>query len=363
MPDLATLFKNQAEASAHVQFVYDLAAGRVIFVNRAYEDALHGTCAGVNEELPGLLDRLHPDDRTYLAYCWKLWVKGRLTDEVEVRLLVPNEPDQWWCLTPYREQEGTGPALLAGTLRNISVSKHYQQNADNFNSRKNAILEILSHDLSGSFALVQQIATYLLEEVQAPAESPMHRMLGVLEATSHTSLKMIRDLVDIEFLTSANSDLKRERVEVGAVLREVLEQLQRGQVVLGHRFDYQLPSEPVYANLDVNKFTQIVNNLVSNAFKFTPDGGHVTVEVVPGDGRVRIHVRDTGIGIPEKLHPVLFDRFTKARRPGLRGEPTTGLGLVLCKTITEWHEGTISFVSAEGQGTTFTVDIPQATAE
>ena len=360
MPDFATLFKNQAEASSHVQFVYDLATSRVVFINQAYEATLLGTCAGVNEELPGLLDRLHPDDRAYLAHCWKLWVRGRLTDEVEVRLLVPNGPNRWWCLTPYYEQQGTGPAVLAGTLRDISVSKHYQQNADTFNSRKNAILEILSHDLSGSFALVQQIAAYLREEVSAPADGPVHRMLGVLEATSHTGLKMIRDLVDIEFLTSANSDLKRERVEVGAVLREVLDQLQRGQVVLGHRFDYALPSEPVYANLDVNKFTQVVNNLVSNAFKFTPDGGHVAVEVVPSDGCVRVHVRDTGIGIPEKLHPLLFERFTPARRPGLRGEPTTGLGLVLCKTITEWHEGTIAFVSAEGQGTTFTVEIPRA---
>ena len=360
MLDFATLFKNQAEASAHVQFVYDLAAGQVVFINKAYEEVQLGTCAGVNEELPGLFDRLHPDDRAYLARCWKLWGQGRLTDEVEIRLLVPNEPDQWWCLTPYREQSDTGAVLLAGTLRDISVSKRYQQNADTFNSRKNAILEILSHDLSGSFALVQQIAAYLREEVDAPAGSQVHRILGVLEATSHTSLKMIRDLVDIEFLTSANSDLKRERVEMGAVLRELLEQLQRGQVVLGHRFDYKLPDEPVYVNLDVNKFTQVVNNLVSNAFKFTPDGGHVAVEVVPREGHVRVHVRDTGIGIPQKLHPVLFERFTQARRPGLRGEPTTGLGLVLCKTITEWHEGTISFVSAEGEGTTFTVEIPQA---
>ncbi|SFQ80301.1 PAS domain-containing sensor histidine kinase [Hymenobacter arizonensis] len=360
MSDFAALLMEQAEASPHVQFIYDAATARVVFVNPAYEHVLGGTPGQVNEELPALLARLHPDDRPYLAKCWRLWTRGQLSDEVEVRLLVANEPDQWFCLTPFCQQKGTAPALLAGMLRDITVSKHYQQNTDTFLARKNAMLEILSHDLSGGFALVQQIAEYLREEVQAPADSQLHKMLGVLETTSRGSLKMIRDLVDIEFLSSANTDLKRERVEVGAVLRETLEQLQQGQRVLGFRLDYSLPREPVYAHLDVNKFQQVLNNLVSNAFKFTPDGGRVEVEVAACPGGVQVHVRDTGIGIPAALQPVLFERFTKARRPGLRGEPTTGLGLVLCKTITEWHRGTLSFVSTEGQGSTFTVEIPQA---
>jgi two-component system sensor histidine kinase VicK len=80
--EFAALFEEQAEASAHVHFVYDVAVGRVAFVNPAYEAVLHGSCGRVNEELPTLLDRLHPDDRAYLTHCWKLWVRGRLTDEL-----------------------------------------------------------------------------------------------------------------------------------------------------------------------------------------------------------------------------------------------------------------------------------------
>jgi two-component system sensor histidine kinase VicK len=102
----------------------------------------------------------------------------------------------------------------------------------------------------------------------------------------------------------------------------------------------------------------VLTNLVSNAFKFTPNGGQVVVDVEPGSRCVRFCVRDQGIGIPADMQPRLFERFTPARRPGLRGEPTTGLGLALCKTIVEWHGGTISVVSAEGVGSTFTVEIP-----
>ena len=276
------------------------------------------------------------------------------------------EPKQQVWLLPMdghggHRQDAQGRVLLGGSLRDTSVQKRYQENADLFNSRKNATLEILSHDLSGAFILVQQIAEFLREEVTSPLASRVPEMLGVLETTSRNSVKMIREeLINLEFLTSANTDLKVDRVDVGAVLRVPLDQLQNGQRVLGHAFIYTLPAEPIYANLDVNKFTQVLINLVANALKFTPHDGHVTVHIEPGPGVVRIRVVDNGIGIPLAMQPHLFERFTKARRPGLRGEATTGLGLALCKTIVEWHHGHISVASQEGQGSTFTIEIPQA---
>ncbi|WP_210521708.1 PAS domain-containing sensor histidine kinase [Hymenobacter terricola] len=362
MTDFADFFQDQAAVSAHVQFVYDLTAGRIVFINAAYEQVLHGTEGLVNAELPALLHRLHPDDRVYLAQYWALWVRGQMANEVELRLLHPGQPQQWFCLTPSYWQDVQGRVLLGGTLRDISVMKRYQENADLFNSRKNATLEILSHDLSGAFIMVQQIAQFLREEVKSPLNSDVPNMLHVLETTSRDSVKMIRDLINLEFLTSANTDLKVDRVDVGAVLRVPLDQLQSGQRLLGHQFAYTLPTEPVYANVDVNKFTQVLINLVGNAFKFTPDAGHVAVHIEPGPGCVRIHVVDDGVGIPLAMQPYLFERFTKARRPGLRGEATTGLGLALCKTIVEWHHGSISVASTEGQGSTFTVEIPRAEA-
>ena len=360
MSDYPAFFMEQAEAGPHIQFIYDVPAARVGFVNTAYQRLLGGNPAHVNAELPALLARLHPDDLKYLAHCWRLWARGQMTDEVEIRLRQEGAADQWFSLTPAYQRTAPGGVLVGGTLRDISEQKAYQANADRFNARKNAALEILSHDLSGSFAQVQQIADYLRRELPVPANSRVPELLRVLKTTSQNSMEMIRGLVAIEFLASVNTDLKRDRVEVGAVLGEALDQLQQGEALLGHRFTYSLPPAPVYANLDVNKFTQVLTNLVSNAFKFTPDEGQVSVTVEASPGCVRLHVRDTGIGIPAALLPVLFERFTPARRPGLRGEPTNGLGLMLCKTIVEWHQGTITVDSVEGVGTTFTVEIPQA---
>ncbi len=359
MTDLAAFLLEQVETGPHIQFVYDVTAGRVVFVNPAYQAVLGGATAEVNAELPALLARLHPDDRAFLARYWKLWLRGQMPDEVEIRLQQKGQPNQWFCLTPAFRQVPEGPLLIGGTLRDISEQKHYQENADQFNARKNATLEILSHDLSGAFVMVQEIVEYLQEAVPVEAGSRVPEMLGVLEATSQSSVKMIRDFVNLEFLASANSDLKRDRVDVGAVLRAPLEELHRSKGLLGQQFEYTLPPEPLYALLDVNKFTQVLTNLVSNALKFTPDGGRVRVSIAPGPGSCRVEVSDTGVGIPANMQSRLFEAFTQARRPGLRGEPTTGLGLALCKTIVEWHQGTISFTSAEGQGSTFTVKIPQ----
>lgn len=358
--DFAALFLNRAVVSACVQFVYDATAGRVVFVNEAYQHLVpHGNRASVNAELPALLGRLHPEDRPGLADYWTRCTQGELMDEVEFRLQHHDAPDQWFCLAPYYQRNSDGTVLVLGELRDVSVTKRYQANADLFNSRKNATLEILSHDLSGAFIMVQQIAQFLGEEVTAPANPQVTEMLDILENTSRDSVKMIRDFINIEFLTSANSDLKLDRVDVAAVLREPLNQLQVMHR-LGHHFTYTLPAEPLYANLDINKFSQVLLNLVSNALKFTPESGHVTVAVEPGPNSVLIYVRDDGIGIPLALQPYLFEPFTKARRPGLRGEPTTGLGLVLCKNIVEWHHGILTLTSTEGQGCTFTIEIPRA---
>jgi two-component system sensor histidine kinase VicK len=76
-------------------------------------------------------------------------------------------------------------------------------------------------------------------------------------------------------------------------------------------------------------------------------------------GTVRITIQDNGIGIPKKYHACLFDKFTKARRPGLRQEPTTGLGMSIIKTIIDWHKGKIRFESEENKGTTFFVEVPK----
>ncbi|MBD2716274.1 hypothetical protein KBK19_14640 [Microvirga sp. STR05] len=360
MLDFPSLFMAQAQASTQVHFVYDIAAGQVVFVNAAYEQVLFGTNAGVNAELPALLARIHPDDQAYLAEHWARWMRGEQLSEIEVRLQRVGESAQWFAAIPYYHAGEAGGPLLVCTLHDISAAKHHQANSDLFNSRKNVTLEVLSHDASGAFIMIEQLAQYLREELPEAVRPEVAQMLDMLENTSRESVKMIRDLINLEFTAAVATNLKMDRVDLGDIMRGPLAQLQVGYKLLGHHFAYSLPAEAVYVNLDVSKFTQVVINLVSNAMKFTRDDGHVGVTVTGLPDLARVQVADDGIGIPAAMLPHVFERFTRARRRGLRGEETIGLGLSLCKTIVEWHAGSLSVSSVEGEGSVFTVEIPLA---
>ena len=104
---------------------------------------------------------------------------------------------------------------------------------------------------------------------------------------------------------------------------------------------------------------QVINNLISNSIKFTHDGGIISVSIEDKQDTVLFTVADNGIGIPAKYHDKLFDKFTKARREGLKGEPSTGLGMSIIKTIVEWNDGKIWFDSKENEGTTFYIELPK----
>ena len=179
-----------------------------------------------------------------------------------------------------------------------------------------------------------------------------------MERSCTDGVNLIRDFVDNEFFASANVKLKRERTDLVAWVHTTLHEYQQAQQQLAVQFSVLASEQPVYVSLDLNKFQQVINNLLSNALKFTPDGGRITVQVERRQEQAVVTVSDTGIGIPLQWQSVLFDRFTQARRTGLRGEKTTGLGMSIIQTIVKLHQGQITFVSQEGQGTTFVIELP-----
>jgi two-component system sensor histidine kinase VicK len=118
-----------------------------------------------------------------------------------------------------------------------------------------------------------------------------------------------------------------------------------------------LPEQVLTAALHRGKFGRVLDNLLSNALKFTPPGGHVRVGLAEHRGRARLTVHDTGIGIPEPLQALVFDKFSTAVRAGLYGATTTGLGLFITKQIVQQHGGKIWLESRENDGTTFTIEL------
>ncbi|MGI4874356.1 MAG: sensor histidine kinase [Janthinobacterium lividum] len=119
----------------------------------------------------------------------------------------------------------------------------------------------------------------------------------------------------------------------------------------------ELPAQGMRVSLNPNQFARVVDNLLSNALKFTPPGGQVRVCLTELAGRPRLAVQDSGVGIPAEYLAHLFDKFSKAAREGLAGESTTGLGLFITQQIVRLHGGTIRVESQLNKGTTFFIDL------
>jgi PAS domain S-box-containing protein len=121
--------------------------------------------------------------------------------------------------------------------------------------------------------------------------------------------------------------------------------------------------QPALVSADANRISQALDNLISNAIKFTPDGGTVQVSIETRGSAYALHVRDTGYGIPASEQQRLFERFFRSTTASANNVPGTGLGLTIAKTIVERHGGSIGFDSTEGKGTTFTVSLPKRVAQ
>ena len=114
----------------------------------------------------------------------------------------------------------------------------------------------------------------------------------------------------------------------------------------------------LFAEINAEKFQRVIDNLITNALKFSKENGKIDIYLSEKDNQAVIEVRDYGVGIPADILPFIFERFSKARRPGVRGEQSTGLGLSIAKQIIENHKGTIEVTSEERKGSTFTIRLP-----
>ena len=357
MSDYLDLFRPLLAHSNEIYFAYDLGAQRVVYLSPAYEQIIGDPSEHIHDDLPHLLGRVHPDDWQYLR---QLVAQGALEaciQDVEVRLSRAAGGTQWMQVSVCLQQLPAGGRYLVGKVRDITRDKELVINGEKFNTKKNATLEILSHDLAAPLVLLQQLAEHLTQELNAPTDKTQ-QVLHLMQRTCTQGVNLIRDFVDNEFLESSSLVLRLERADLVAWLRTTMEEYERSAQHLHLSFEVEATAQPLYVHFDVNKLQQVINNLVSNAIKFTPDGGRIAVSVERRNDRALLRVADTGIGIPADLQESLFDKFTKARRPGLRGERTTGLGMSVIKTIVGLHQGRIWLESAEGQGTTFYVELP-----
>ncbi|HWK59478.1 MAG TPA: ATP-binding protein [Parapedobacter sp.] len=236
-----------------------------------------------------------------------------------------------------------------GIIKQIDLLTHLYIDHE----KQRAALLAAAHDLRSPIASITMLGTILRAD---PALRKHQELIDKLSESCDYAQILIKDILTTEQSPTETLILETENIDelVDGCAASLSEQLNSKQLVL---------SKQLYSNLNVrvdrHKLKRAIHNMLSNSIKFSHPGGTITLSTraAPGD-RVFLVVRDTGIGIPEHMRERIFDKFTKARRPGTAGEPTTGLGLYLTKTIIELHGGTIEMESDGKTGTSFIVSLP-----
>jgi signal transduction histidine kinase len=248
---------------------------------------------------------------------------------------------------------------FCGIVEDITVARHNKTHIEQINARKNATLEILSHDLKEPLALMKLMASSIKADIEKTGNQRLVDSLQFITQMCERNMKLVRSIINHEFLKSSVIEIKRERVDIVWEIQDVIRTYQKSHLKELKDFRFESSSDKIYLHLDSMKFMQVINNLISNAIKFTEMGGVIAIKIQEKKDSVLVIVSDDGIGIPDDLKPKLFDKGGEALRTGLSGEESSGLGMSIIKSIVELHKGEIWFESEEGKGTTFYISLPK----
>jgi len=216
----------------------------------------------------------------------------------------------------------------------------------------------VSHELRTPLTNIRSYAETLLDTDDLPPETACSFTQVILSETERMN-RLVRDLLTLSRLDFDKMDWHFTRFQLDNMLRGVHEAMRLEAERLSHTLMFIYEASPISLMGDRERLEQVVVNLLSNALKYTPSGGRISVTADKTDGEVRIIVHDNGIGIPKKDLPRLFERFYRVDKARSRRSGGTGLGLSIAREIVEGHHGTIRVDSIPDQGTTVTVTLPE----
>lgn len=278
-------------------------------------------------------------------------------------------------LLPVRSSEGTLGVIEFGTLSSeppstarleslrsiadlIGQVVERRRALEEAERLKNEFFALVSHELRTPLTSVIGYLDIVCEEDAGGLDDEQQRYLGVIRRNTERLLRLVDDLLFVAQVEAGTLALERGPVDLGVLVNASIEAARPQADNQGIRLSAEIAPLRMEAG-DADRIGQLIDNLVSNALKFSKQGGAVTVRLRPSDeGRALIEVADTGIGISAEDQKHLFDRFYRADHATRNAIQGIGLGLAICEAIAEGHGGSIAVESKEGEGTTFRVELP-----
>lgn len=216
---------------------------------------------------------------------------------------------------------------------------------------------IVSHDLRNPIGTILSSTEILLEDISLNKTGhDAKRWIDIIKRNAETALRLISDILDMERIVEGKLMIQSAPHQIGDLIREAVESHAHAASEKLITLKASSTSFEGFVDCDRDRVAQILSNLISNALKFTPESGAVTVSVEDEGKEVKVSVRDTGPGIPEEQKNRIFDRFTQI---GNRSRTGLGLGLYISKTLVESHQSKIWVESVNGKGSIFCFTLPK----
>ena len=338
---------------------------RYEITNALYEELIaHRSVVGlpVREALPELagqgifelLDQVYATGEPYVGTELGLMIERR-KGKVEEAFFT-------FVYQPLRESDGTifGVAIVAS---DVTAHVHARREVEKANEAKSTFLATMSHELRTPLNAIGGYAALMLAEIRGPITADQRRDLERINRNQRHLLSVINDILNFAKVESGQLRLNLADISMNEALGE-LESLV-APMLLEKKISYEYrccdPSYRAYA--DPERLQQILLNLLSNAAKFTPPGGAITVECQATHKWMRVKVIDTGVGIPEDKVQSIFEPFVQLER-GLKMDMSgTGLGLAISRDLARFMGGDLKVSSVQGEGSTFILTVPRFAAE
>jgi signal transduction histidine kinase/ActR/RegA family two-component response regulator len=333
---------------------------RFLDINPAFEaqtGLLNARGKYVREIVPGLTDTHWAELYSHVALTGE---PLRLTEE-------PSPIGRWFNIYATRVGD-PAQGKVAVLFNDVTDSRRTRDDLRSLASdlasesrRKTEFLATLAHELRNPLAPLRTGLDLLRLAAASPGKQAPARVHEMMDRQLNQLVHLIDDLLDIARINSGKVELKRERVTLQDAVANAVETAQPLIQQAGHVFALSMPDTPLVLDADPTRLAQVFSNLLTNAAKYTPPGGHIEVRVEQTGTGVRIAVTDTGIGIPAEALRDVFDMFSQVSRNMGRAQGGLGIGLSLVRSLVEMHGGTVRAESAgEGQGSSFVVELPLA---
>ncbi len=297
------------------------------------------------------------------SYWFDIYGKVALTGEpIRFSNQTKELGDRWFDVNAFRVggPDGRKVALIFNNItERIMAEQASRESAHAFadlDRRKDEFLAMLSHELRNPLAPIANAVQLLRlqkneDPLQQQARTIIERQVGQLN-------HLVDELLEVSRITTGRVQLRQDRIVVSGIVERAVETVHPLMVQRRHELTVSVPPQPIWLHADAARLEQVVVNLLTNAAKYTEEGGHIWLTIEQEGDSAVLRVRDTGLGIAPELLPHIFDLFTQAERSLDRSQGGLGIGLCIVQRLVDLHGGTVDVYSVLGQGSEFVVRLP-----